>query len=102
MGKRPNNIICRGWEDYAMKRPSRIRVRWEARMQVKMGLYLSTALLCLSLSAADTASVIKDTAPAGALRLWYRQPAEKWVEALPVGNGRLGGMIFGKVRAERI
>ena len=30
-----------------------------------------------------------------ALTLWYRQPAEKWVEALPIGNGRLGAMIFG-------
>jgi len=29
------------------------------------------------------------------LTLWYKQPAEKWVEALPIGNGRLGGMIFG-------
>ncbi len=34
--------------------------------------------------------------------LWYRQPAAKWVEALPVGNGRLGGMVFGAVRDERI
>ena len=27
--------------------------------------------------------------------LWYRQPAEVWTEALPIGNGRLGAMIFG-------
>ncbi|WP_119080675.1 glycoside hydrolase family 95 protein [Chitinophaga alhagiae] len=27
--------------------------------------------------------------------LWYRQPADNWNEALPIGNGRLGGMIFG-------
>ena len=37
-----------------------------------------------------------------ALRLWYRQPATKWVEALPVGNGRLGGMVFGHIEQERI
>jgi alpha-L-fucosidase 2 len=36
------------------------------------------------------------------LTLWYRQPAAKWVEALPVGNGRLGGMVFGGVARERI
>ena len=36
------------------------------------------------------------------LSLWYRQPASKWVEALPVGNGRLGGMVFGGVTEERI
>ncbi|MET6997614.1 glycoside hydrolase family 95 protein [Chitinophaga defluvii] len=27
--------------------------------------------------------------------LWYRQPAENWNEALPIGNGRLGAMVFG-------
>jgi alpha-L-fucosidase 2 len=34
--------------------------------------------------------------------LSYRQPASRWVEALPVGNGRLGGMVFGGVGEERI
>ncbi len=29
------------------------------------------------------------------LKLWYEQPAKQWVEALPVGNGRLGAMVFG-------
>ncbi|MFN8242086.1 MAG: glycoside hydrolase family 95 protein [Bacteroidales bacterium] len=29
------------------------------------------------------------------LKLWYREPAKQWVEALPVGNGRLGAMIYG-------
>jgi alpha-L-fucosidase 2 len=36
------------------------------------------------------------------LTLWYRQPAKLWVEALPVGNGRLGAMIFGGIAHERI
>ncbi len=34
--------------------------------------------------------------------LWYRQPAANWNEALPIGNGRLGAMVFGGVQAERI
>lgn len=34
--------------------------------------------------------------------LWYRQPATEWVEALPVGNGRVGAMIFGGIAVERI
>jgi alpha-L-fucosidase 2 len=34
--------------------------------------------------------------------LWYGQPAAKWVEALPVGNGRLSAMIFGGVGQERL
>lgn len=35
-------------------------------------------------------------------RLWYKQPAMEWNEALPVGNGRLGGMVFGRVHKERV
>lgn len=34
--------------------------------------------------------------------LWYRQPAKKWEEALPIGNGNLGAMLFGGVADERI
>jgi len=34
--------------------------------------------------------------------LWYRQPASLWTEALPVGNGRLGAMVFGGIEEERI
>ena len=40
--------------------------------------------------------------PARPDRLWYRQPAQKWVEALPVGNGRIGAMIFGGTAHERL
>jgi alpha-L-fucosidase 2 len=36
------------------------------------------------------------------LRLWYRQPAANWNEALPIGNGRLGAMVFGGVESERL
>jgi len=36
------------------------------------------------------------------LTLWYTQPAKEWTQALPVGNGRLGAMVFGKVADERI
>jgi len=36
------------------------------------------------------------------LVLWYDKPASEWVEAAPIGNGRLGAMIFGGVPAERL
>jgi|GEM_PF-20380 len=36
------------------------------------------------------------------LELWYTRPAGKWTEALPVGNGRLGAMVFGRIAEERI
>ncbi|ANY70117.1 alpha-amylase [Paenibacillus sp. BIHB 4019] len=35
-------------------------------------------------------------------KLWYKQPASRWEEALPIGNGRLGGMVFGDARKERV
>jgi len=36
------------------------------------------------------------------LRLWYQQPATQWVAALPVGNGRIGAMVFGGVQQEQL
>ena len=38
----------------------------------------------------------------GDLKLWYRQPAQKWTEALPIGNGRLGAMVYGQIPNETI
>src|SRR3954463_9603096 len=40
--------------------------------------------------------------PDSPLTLWYQQPATRWVEALPIGNGRLGGMIFGGITNEHL
>ncbi|MBL7741831.1 MAG: glycoside hydrolase family 95 protein [Chitinophagaceae bacterium] len=36
------------------------------------------------------------------MQLWYPQPAVKWTEALPIGNGRIGAMVFGGVANDRI
>ena len=44
----------------------------------------------------------ESSAPAGSLNLWYRRPAQKWEEALPLGNGRLGAMVFGGVNREHL
>ncbi|HEV2863182.1 MAG TPA: glycoside hydrolase family 95 protein [Pyrinomonadaceae bacterium] len=40
--------------------------------------------------------------PEELLSFWYRHPAAFWTEALPVGNGRLGAMVFGGVTSERL
>jgi len=36
------------------------------------------------------------------LKLWYNKPSAKWTDALPIGNGRLGAMIFGGIDTDRI
>ena len=40
--------------------------------------------------------------PVSPLTLWYRQPAKRWLESLPVGNGHIGAMVFGGVSEERL
>ena len=40
--------------------------------------------------------------PAQPLALWYRRPAKEWLEALPLGNGRLAAMVYGGVETERL
>jgi alpha-L-fucosidase 2 len=39
---------------------------------------------------------------ATSMTLWYSSPASTWLEALPIGNGRLGAMVFGKPDDERV
>ena len=41
-------------------------------------------------------------APESPDTIWHRQPAPRWNEAFPFGNGRLGGMMFGRIAEERI
>lgn len=56
-------------------------------------------LLTLALVASSFSPLI---AGAEELRLWFKRPADSWNEALPVGNGRLGAMVFGGVENERL
>ena len=59
-----------------------------------------------ALTLAPATSLIHAASPEGftpkPLSLWYREPAEEWVQALPVGNGRLGAMVFGGIALERL
>ncbi|WP_050954071.1 glycoside hydrolase family 95 protein [Paenibacillus lactis] len=43
-----------------------------------------------------------ETNPSRSYKLWYDKPASVWEEALPLGNGRLGAMVFGGIQEERI
>ncbi len=61
---------------------------------------ISTLLVAAVLVTVVAATASAETEPP--LTLWYEQPASVWTEALPVGNGRLGAMVFGGVEHERI
>jgi alpha-L-fucosidase 2 len=78
---------------------------------------LAPCALLLSLAAAVVSTAEESVpAPFGDLKLWYDKPAgqaeivpglkgksrDAWVEALPVGNGRMGAMVFGGTGEERI
>ena len=73
----------------------------------RRGLLAGGAALALTAAAGPVrAQAVSAPRPAAAdpnaLKLWYRNPAEAWTEALPVGNGRLGAMVFGGVARERL
>ncbi len=53
----------------------------------------------LALEAKNSVAANKSRQP---LFLWYDKPASQWVEALPIGNGRLGAMVFGGTPSERL
>lgn len=61
---------------------------------------LSTLTAALLIAASVISLRAADTAPSSVL--WYSQPAAKWDEALPLGSGRLGAMVFGGTASERI
>ncbi len=63
-----------------------------------------TILLVLTtrVQAADPVFTCRAVSPDQLLSLWYSRPAGEWLEAVPIGNGRLGGMVYGGVTTERI
>jgi alpha-L-fucosidase 2 len=56
----------------------------------------------ITISALASVVLTTLTASAAEMTIWHRQPATQWNEATPVGNGRLGAMIFGRAGTERI
>jgi alpha-L-fucosidase 2 len=76
-------------------------------MTAEPAIYQLMAAIWGPLATAEKKQAAAPTGPplapgAAATTLWYAQPATKWVEALPVGNGRLGAMVFGGTASERI
>jgi alpha-L-fucosidase 2 len=79
-----------------------------------MHLRLLTITLCLFFSAlvlhaskaqpdfSVAGDIRQDTVSGETLKLWYDQPASDWNQALPLGNGRLGAMVFGTPAVEHL
>ena len=62
---------------------------------------LSVIALIICLLSVNWLQSIAQSQPSG-LKIWFNHPAETWNDALPVGNGRLGAMIFGGTEKEHI
>jgi len=60
-----------------------------------MRIKILSAILAISLFIPFPA---KSQSDSSGMRIWFNNPAANWNEALPVGNGRLGAMIFGVLR----
>ena len=75
-----------------------------ARRNVCKAAGAALALAALPLSPARAGSNDDGAIAEGseAPTLWYRRPATRWVEALPLGNGRLGAMVWGGIGHERL
>jgi hypothetical protein len=62
--------------------------------------FLRGGLALAALEPKSQAALAAD--PASPHTLWYTSEAQRWQEALPIGNGRVGGMVFGGITQERI
>lgn len=64
----------------------------KSRCRLKLAVTLGAMLAVLPVASAKNPDHV----------LWYDHPASKWTEALPVGNGRMGAMIYGGIKSENI
>jgi len=68
-----------------------------------LGVIFQSFLVLNSCSSNDNKHLPNDSPEKDKLVLWYQQPATNWeIDALPLGNGSLGGLVFGTVNKERI
>ncbi len=59
-------------------------------------IFLTGQTSCKSYSQSSLVNLKRD------MVLWYKQPGVQWLEGLPIGNGYMGAMIFGRIQNERI
>ena len=64
--------------------------------------YLTQSILLFAVLIHFSCASYSEKESGPSLKLWYDEPASQWEEALPLGNGRLGVMVFGNTSKERI
>jgi alpha-L-fucosidase 2 len=64
--------------------------------------FVSLAIAALLLFVPRSAALRAAEEDWSGLKLWYEKPASQWIEALPLGNGRLGAMVYGGVEKDEI
>ena len=67
---------------------------------MKIKIYTVIALTILTLSISSRTSIAQNQS--SGMNIWFTRPADSWNEALPIGNGRLGAMIFGGLEKEHL
>jgi alpha-L-fucosidase 2 len=78
------------------------RVKLPVALLGQLILLVAPVVWAVSHTPVENQSANSFTTQAGAMTLWHRRPAPQWDHATPVGNGRLGAMIFGNTGRERI
>ncbi len=72
-------------------------------MKYQLNLIIGFLIIAVNLGVLPTKSYAqKPNEGDKSLVLWYQQPASEWSEALPIGNGRLGAMVFGGTEIEHL
>jgi alpha-L-fucosidase 2 len=83
-----------------------MQVKQKGRNSVIFVFYILAFCLIVSGCATEPSGRAKqnrlDTEDFSGMKLWYEAPAQEWAQALPVGNGSLGAMIFGGTENERL
>ncbi len=82
--------------------PNGVVADWKFEANASAKIVPVVGQLPLKRTDADAEFTSSNEPPKEALSLWYKQPAKQWTEALPVGNGRLGAMLFGGLQNEHL
>jgi len=85
-------------ENIDMRAPSDLLKSNYLRMKLRKFIFIFLPICLLIFNSPISFS---QSLPSG-MKIWFTQPAATWNDALPVGNGRLGAMIFGGVENERL